>query len=126
MTAKRAKRKNELPGRRLAIEVARLAKDRNCEDILVLDLRELSPVTEHFVIATGTSNRQLRSLCDEIEKLGRDMGQKVWKVAGREAGDWIVMDFVDVVVHLFNEPLRRYYDLELIWGEAPQVAWPKS
>ena len=91
----------------------------------MLDIRETSPITDYFIIATGTSDRQLRSLSDEIERLGKKIGQKVYKVAGRDSGDWIVMDFVDVVVHLFNEELRAYYDLELIWGEAPYVKWEK-
>ena len=110
----------------LAVKTAQLACDRNAEDIVVLDLRGMSPVTDYFVIGTGTSDRQIRSLADEIEDLGRKLGQKVWKAAGREAGNWIVMDFVDVVVHLFNRPMRRYYDLELIWGEAPRVPWQRT
>lgn len=112
--------------RKWAVEAARLAADRNAEDILVLDLRELSPVTDYFVIASGTSDRQMKSLADELEKTGKQCGQKVFRSAGRDTGEWIVMDFVDVVVHLFNESLRRYYDLELIWGEAPRVAWPRK
>ncbi|MBN1555453.1 MAG: ribosome silencing factor [Phycisphaerae bacterium] len=109
--------------RNWATAVAKLISDRHGEEILVLDLREHSPVTDYFVIATGTSDRQIRAVADEIEIVGRKSGQRVWKVAGRESGDWIVMDFVDVVVHLFNQTLRSYYDLELIWGEAPKVDW---
>ncbi len=118
---KRAKTKDA--ARKLAIDAARLARDRNCEEILVLDLREISPVTDYFVIATGTSGRQLRSIAEEMADHGKKIGQKVWHVDGADASAWIVMDFVDVVVHLFNEELRRYYDLELIWGEAPRVPW---
>jgi ribosome-associated protein len=106
-----------------ATTIARLAHDRHGEDILVLDLRDCSPVTDYFVIATGTSGRQMSGVADEIEAIGAKIGQRVWRVAGRETGDWIVMDFVDVVVHLFNQDLRKYYDLELIWGEAPRVEW---
>lgn len=111
--------------RDLAMAITKLIRDRNCEDIRVLDISESSPVTDYFVIATGTSDRQLRSLADEIERLGKNIGQKVYKVAGRDRGDWIVMDFVDVVVHLFNEQLRAYYDLELIWGDSRYVEWEK-
>lgn len=109
--------------RNWATTIARRVHDRHGEDVLVLDLRQCSPVTDYFVIATGTSSRQLSAVADEIEAVGKNLGQKVWKVAGRDAGDWIVMDFVDVVVHLFNRDLRNYYDLELIWGEAPRVDW---
>ena len=125
--AKKPDRHTRDASRQLAIEAARLASDRNGEDIVVLDLRKLSPITDYFVIATGTSSRQLRSLCDEIVKTAAtDLGQKVFRIAGKETGDWIVMDFVDVVVHLFNRPLRRYYDLELIWGEAKRLKWQRS
>ena len=121
--ARRATRKNEENTRKLAVGIAQLAHNRNAEDIIVLDLRGLSPITDYFVIGTGTSDRQMRSLADEIEDFGTEIAQKLWKAAGRDAGDWIVMDFVDVVVHLFNQSMRRYYDLELIWGEAPKVQW---
>jgi ribosome-associated protein len=115
--------KKKDPARELAVAAARMAHDDNCEDLIVLDLRGISPVTDYFVIATGTSDRQMRSVADEIARYGRSIGQKVWHVAGRDSAEWIVMDFVDVVVHLFDEKLRTYYDLELIWGEAPRVDW---
>ncbi len=111
--------------RELAVQFARLAQERNADDVLVLDLRELSPVTDFFVIATGTSNRQMRSLADDLKILGRESGNKVWKAAGLDASNWIVMDFVDVVVHLFSDDLRKHYDLELIWGESPRIDWAR-
>ena len=129
MPKKNETEKSDLPGRSeidsrgLAIKFAQLAQDRNMEDILILDLRDLSPVTDFFVIATGTSNRQICALADELKRLGKKINNKVWKTAGMNAGDWVVMDFFDVVVHLFNEDLRKHYDLELIWGEAPKVDW---
>ena len=118
-------KKKDMTPRDLGLEIIKLIRDRNCEDIRMLDISETSPITDYFLIATGTSDRQLRSLSDEIERLGKKIGQKVYKVAGRDSGDWIVMDFVDVVVHLFNEQLRAYYDLELIWGGSPYVEWEK-
>lgn len=119
--AKRSRKADS--ARKLAVEAARTAEDRNCEEILVLDLREISPVTDYFVICTGTSGRQMRSAAEEITARARTLGENVWHVAGMEAGDWILLDFVDVVVHLFDPDLRHYYDLELIWGEAPRVRW---
>lgn len=107
--------------RKLALQTARLVEDRNFEEIVILDLRETSAVTNYFVIATGTSDRQIRAVSEEIEREAKAIGEKVYRVAGREAADWVVMDFVDVVVHLFTRPLRDYYDLELIWGEVPHV-----
>lgn len=107
----------------LASAAARIARDDKCEAIVVLDLRGISPVADYFVIATGTSGRQMRSTAEEIAKFGKSIGQKVWKTAGLDSSDWIVMDFVDVVVHLFDADHRDYYDLELIWGECPRVDW---
>ena len=113
----------DIAARELAVQAARIAHGDNAENVLVLDLRKISPVTDYFVIATGTSDRQLRSICEEISAFGKANGQRVWQVAGRDSADWIVMDFVDVVVHLFVQELRTYYDLELLWGEAPQIDW---
>ncbi len=121
--AKQAEKK--IAARELAIEAARIAHDDHGEDVLVLDLRGISPVTDYFVIATGTSGRQLTSVCDEGATYGKARGHRVWQVAGRDSGEWIVMDFVDVVVHLFEQSRRAYYDLELIWGEAPRVDWQR-
>ena len=109
--------------RELAVLAARTARDYNTEDIVVLDLRNLSPVTEYFVIGTGTSPRQLRTVADSVAKAGEAAGQQVWRTAGAETGNWILLDFVDVVVHLFDSAHRAYYDLELIWGGAPRVDW---
>jgi ribosome-associated protein len=118
--------KTDDTARTLAVHLAQLAGERNCEDIIVLDLRATSAVTNYFVIATGTSDRQIRAVSEELERESRKIGEKVYRVAGRDAADWVVMDFVDVVVHLFSRPLREYYDLELIWGEAPRVEVPAS
>jgi ribosome-associated protein len=109
--------------RKLAVAAARTARENNAEDILVLDLRGRSPVTDYFVICTGTSDRQMRAAADEICRAGARSGQPVWQVAGLESADWILLDFVDVVVHLFERRRRNFYDLELIWGEAPRVRW---
>ena len=111
--------------KKLAVEAARIAQDGNIEDLLVLDLRQISPVTDYFVIGSGTSDRQIRSVAEDIRLYGKSIGQPVWHVAGMDTGDWIVLDFVDVVVHLFELRLREYYDLELIWGEASKVRWQK-
>jgi ribosome-associated protein len=119
--ARRAAKKDE--ARKLATVAARTAHGDNAEDIVVLDLRGISPVTDYFVICTGSSDRQMRSVADDICRDARAIGQKVWQVAGMESARWIVLDFVDVVVHIFDQAHRRYYDLELIWGEAPRVRW---
>lgn len=121
--AKKPTKKSEDEAKAMAIQAARIAEGDNCEDIIVLDLRGRSPITDYFVIATGTSGRQMRSVADSLSQYGKSIGWAPWQVAGQDAADWIVMDFVDVVVHLFDQVHRKYYDLELIWGEAPRVRW---
>jgi ribosome-associated protein len=111
--------------RSLAIEAARIAEDSHCEEIIVLDLRGKSPVTDYYVIATGTSDRQMRSVADDIARYGKKNDMKPWKIAGVDSSDWVLLDFVDLVVHLFDEAHRHYYDLEMMWGDAPRVRWKR-
>lgn len=118
-------RKKDDSALELAVQVARTAEEYNATDVLVLDLRDTSPVTDYFVICTGTSGRQMRTLTDELARRMKAQGQRVWRRAGEESAQWIILDFVDVVVHLFDEYHRRFYDLELIWGEAPRVDWSR-
>jgi len=125
MMAERAG-KDTNTGRRLAIEAARLAHDSHCEDIVILDLQGVSPVTDYFVIATGTSPRQMRSVANDIADFGKSIGQRVWQTAGMDSSQWVLLDFVDVVVHIFDPQARGYYDLELMWGEAPRVEWSRQ
>jgi ribosome-associated protein len=112
--------------RMLAIEAARIASDSHCEDVVILDLRDISPVTDYFIVTTGTSSRQMRSVADDIALFGKGIGQPAWQKAGMDSSQWVLLDFVDVVVHLFDEQARGYYDLELMWGEAPRVEWARE
>ena len=109
--------------RALAVEAARIADDNNAQDVVVLDLRGLSPVTDYFVICTGTSRPQMRAVAEKVAAYGRSIGQSTYREAGVDGGQWAVLDFVDVVVHVFGPAHRQYYDLELIWGSAPKVRW---
>ena len=109
-----------------AIEIARLAADAKSEDVVALDLRGISPVTDFTVICTGTSDRQMRALAEHVLNYGKKVGEKPYGVCGTENATWIVQDFVDVVVHIFAKPYRVFYDLELLWGDAPYIDWARS
>lgn len=100
---------------------AQIAAGRHCSDIVVLDLKGKSPATDYFVIATGTSDRQMRTVADEICEEARKRGLSRFGRAGYEHARWILLDFIDVVVHIFDEPFREYYDLELLWGDAEKL-----
>ena len=120
-----AKRVNE-KSRTFALDAARVAAGRHCSDIVVLDLKGKSPATDYFVIATGTSDRHMRAVADEICEAAKEQGQQRFGRAGYEQARWILLDFVDVVIHIFDSEYRDYYDLELLWGDARQLKWDKS
>jgi len=122
-TATGGKRDEAKATRDFALAAARLAANTRCRDVAVLDLHGVWPVAEFFVVATGTSPRQMRSVCDEIEELAAQTGGKAYSRSGYEGETWIVVDFVDVVIHLFSQEARLYYDLDNLWGDAPKVAW---
>ena len=107
--------------RAFAVSAARVADSRHCSDIVILDLTGKSPATDYFVIATGTSDRQMRTVADEICEAAREQGMQRFGRAGYEQARWILLDFVDVVVHLFDGEYRNYYDLELLWGDAQRI-----
>jgi ribosome-associated protein len=107
--------------RQFAMAAARVAKERHCSDIVILDLRGISPATDYFVIATGTSARQMRTVADEISDEARKMHFQRFGRAGYEQARWILLDYVDVVIHLFDEQYRDYFDLELLWGDAKRL-----
>ena len=104
-----------------ALSAARLAAERHCTDIVVLDLKETSPATDYFVIATGTSDRQMRSVSDEISDHARHHGFPRFGRAGYDQARWILLDFFDVVVHLFDREYRDFYDLDNLWADAKRL-----
>jgi ribosome-associated protein len=116
-----ARRKPNKKAKEFAIAAAKIAQERHCTDIVVLDLRGLSPATDYFVIATGTSGRQMRTVADETSQAGREQGFPRFGRAGYEQGRWILLDYVDVVVHLFDPEYRQFYDLDLLWGDADRI-----
>lgn len=109
-----------------AIEIARIAHDYKSEDLVALDLRGISYVTDYVVICTGTSDRQMRAVADLVIEYGKTIGESPFGKAGYENGVWILLDYVDVVFHTFAKAYREYYDLELLWGDAPRVEWARS
>jgi ribosome-associated protein len=108
---------------RFACHVARLLADNRCENVLVLDVRGISQITEFFVLASGTSERQMRSVIGDLKDLAAEEGQQVYKAEGRGGSNWVVIDFVDVLAHLMMPEQRLYYDLESLWGDARRVDW---
>ena len=109
----------------LARLAARIAAETRGSEILILDLRELTPVVDYFVIATGSSRRQMHAMADEIEKVVKhDLQDRKRGAEGYEEGRWIVIDYGDVVVHLFDAESRAYWDIEQLWSDSKQVPVP--
>jgi ribosome-associated protein len=100
---------------------AKLAGERHCTDVVALDMRKVSQVTDYFLIVTGTSDRQMRSVADEITDLAQKKDLSLFGRAGYEQGRWVLLDFIDAVVHIFDAQSRKYYDLELLWGDAKRL-----
>jgi len=115
------KKKVELSAKEFAIAAAKIALHDNCTDVVVLDLTGKSPATDYFIIATGTSDRQTRTVADDIKEFGKKHKFNVFGRAGYEQGKWVLLDFVDVVVHIFDPEFREFYDLELLWGDATKL-----
>lgn len=109
--------------RRFVIEAARLLSDRHCEDIRIFDVRGLSQLTDYIVIATGTSDRQMKSVGSEVADMAREQGLSRYGTERDGSTTWVVLDFVHVMVHLFEPATRAHYDLEMLWGDAPTVEW---
>ena len=109
-----------------AVLCARVAEDHKGKDILVLDLRGLTPIFDFFVIATGSSRRQIHTLAEEIDSAMHAQDQQRLSIQGYEASRWIVQDYGDVLVHVFDAEAREYYGLEDLWADAPRLDWQRA
>ena len=111
-----------MDSKKLAIACRELADKKKAENIVVLDVHEISSITDYFVIASGTSEPHLRAISDEItEKLREDHEVRPRAVDGTLQTGWLVLDFFDVIVHLMKTEVREHYDLEGLWGDAPRL-----
>jgi ribosome-associated protein len=91
-----------------------------------LDVSGLIVITDCFVICSGTSDRQVKTLVEEVEKAVRDIGERPVRREGETDASWVLLDYVDVVVHVFGQEEREYYDLERLWSDAPRVPWSEE
>lgn len=117
-------RKTAEPGDALALarQIVEIAEDRQASDIVMLDIRPLSLIADYFVICSGTSERQLTAINREIvDTLHRDVHRKPLQVEGRADSGWVVLDYGEVIVHIFSPPQREFYALEELWSEAVPV-----
>lgn len=114
-----------LGGWQRALECTRAALDRKAYDLVVLEIGRHSSIADYFVICSGRSDTQVQAIAEAIEEqLGRT-GSRPVSVEGQSRGQWVLMDYGDVVVHIFYVPVRGFYDLERLWVRAPRVELPE-
>ncbi|MFT5142458.1 MAG: ribosome-associated protein [Rhodothermales bacterium] len=114
-------RQTQNPVRKLAAAAVDAALDKKGLDVLVMDMDGVSGVADMFVVCTGESELQVKAIADEVvESIREKYGEKPWHREGLEHKQWILLDYVDLVVHVFNRELRDFYSLERLWGDAPQ------
>jgi ribosome-associated protein len=101
--------------------MSRIAADRKAVDVVVLNMRDASSVTDYFLICSGSSERQVRAIADAIDEASGPSGIAPLGIEGYREGRWILMDYGDVIVHVFSQDTREYYDLERLWANAPKL-----
>ena len=108
-----------------ALECARAALDKKAVDLVVLDVTGLTSIADYLVICTGRSDRQVQAIATAIDEELRKQGIRPIAVEGMTRGQWVLMDYTDVIVHAFYKPVREFYDLERLWEHAPRVQLPE-
>jgi ribosome-associated protein len=111
----------ELTSREKAKVVAEASLERAAEEVVALDVREVVSFADIFVICTGRSDRQVRAIADAIEERVVERGEPPLGIEGHDEGRWVLMDLADVIVHVFQHEVRRRYDLERLWSDAPKL-----
>ena len=119
---------NEAPtedsGEGLAVVVARAAEAMSASDIVILDVGDSMPLTQYFILGTGLNVRHLKSVVNDLQRAMKNRGVRRRGLEGYPGGNWVLLDLGDVVVHLFIEESRKFYDLELLWGDSRRCELP--
>jgi ribosome-associated protein len=113
--------KQLLTAKEAAVVAVKALDDKKALNLTMLEVRGVTTLAEYMILATGTSDTHLRALCDEVEKKMEEAGERVLHREGYRGDTWVVMDFDGVLVHVFTQEQRKFYDLERLWGDAPMV-----
>ena len=105
----------------VAAIAAKALDDRKGVDIALLEIAEVTTLADHFLICTGTSNTHVKALCDSVEEALDNAGEPALRREGHRGGTWVLLDYGCLVVHVFTEETRQFYDLERLWGDAKKV-----
>lgn len=112
----------QLAAKEKALRAQTALADKRAVDPVVLDMREITLITDYFIICHGTSNVHIRALGDAVAEALKEDGVRPHGVEGRDEGRWVLLDYGDVIVHIFGEEEREFYSLERLWSDAPRVA----
>ncbi len=115
----------EIDSREKAVLLCRFALEKKAYDLVLMEVRALTSIADYFIVCSGRSDRQAQSIAQGIEENMRGMGVRPQSVEGAARGQWVLMDFSDVIVHVFYQPVREFYDLEGLWIDAPRVELPE-
>lgn len=115
-----------MSSRKKAVLCAREASDFKALDLVVLDVSRFSSFADYFIICSGKSSRQVQGISDNVEANLKAKGLRPLGVEGKNEGHWVLMDYGDVIIHLFYEPVRFFYDLESLWADAPHLQWERG
>jgi ribosome-associated protein len=102
----------------------RAASDKKAHDIVVLDLREIASFTDYFIIASGTNVRQVQAIADEVVEQLKKHGTRAARVEGYKTAEWVLVDYGDFIIHVFEDKARQFYDLERLWRDAARMPLP--
>lgn len=106
-------------------EMARIAidalEDKKAEDLKVIDISEVSVIADYFIIASGSNRSQIQALCDQVEEKLAKAGFLVKQIEGYDTANWVLLDFGDIIVHIFDQENRLFYDLERIWKDGKEI-----
>jgi ribosome-associated protein len=106
--------------------LTRAALEKKACDLVVLDVREHTSIADYFIVCSGRSDRQVQSIAQGLEENAAGEGIKPFAIEGTQRGHWVLMDFSDVIVHVFYQPVREFYDLDGLWGHAPKAKLPEA
>jgi ribosome-associated protein len=112
--------------RQLALIAAEVCADKKAKDIVVLDVRQITSISDYFIICSTSNERQARAIAEDMRLKMRDLGKREFGVEGLTDGRWVLQDFADIVLHIFHESQREFYDIEGLWADAKQVRWKKA
>lgn len=120
------KRNVKLTSLKKAKDIARITDNKNAKNIVILDLRRAGFITDFFVIVSGTSDTHINAIADSVERELKIKGEKINHIEKDTKNTWVLLDYIDVVIHIFHEETRKYYNLERLWGDTKIIRWQEK